>query len=178
MRWYVFGNIAVMPTRYGTILIDADDLPAVARRGWHVRASTKILYVRGWLDSRRESPLRGKFIYLHTFLMRPGDGEMVDFVNGSTLDCRRSNMRLANKTEDCCNRRVTNSSSGFLGVSKDNRRGGWIAQIGYRGVHKFIGRFDRVEDAVAAREKAASIIHGDFASTLNQDLLEGKVSHV
>lgn len=168
--WYTFGDVAVMPTRYGMILVDAADLRDVDKFSWHVRADTKFLYVRAWLDSHRASSLRGKAIYLHHFLMSPKDGELVDFKNGNGLDCRRENLRLADKSDDCCNRNVTTSNSGFLGVHFDKSRGKWLAQIKYRHGHTFIGRFDDLDAAVAARDEAAAAMHGEFASTLNERL--------
>lgn len=163
--WYTFGDVAVQPTRHGPIIVDAADLPLVEALSWHVREG-KIRYVRAWLDSRRGG---GDFTYLHLLLMRPSAGEVVDFKNGNCLDCRRVNLRIGDKTDDCCNRHVTHSSSGFLGVDYDKSRGKWRAQIGYRGKNIFLGRFDDVDSAVAARDEAASRIHGEFASTINAE---------
>jgi hypothetical protein len=172
-QWFIFGEVAVQPTRYGTIIVDTDDLPEIEKHRWHVRAGggrTRHLYVRAWVDSRRASADRGKTVYLHHMLMPPPAGQMVDFKNGNGLDCRRCNLRHGDKTQDSCNRRKTNSSSGFLGVDFDKQRGKWRVQIGYRGVHRFGGRFNDLETAVAAREEKAANLHGEFASTLNAEL--------
>lgn len=170
-RWHTIGKVAVMPTRYRTIVIDAANLPMVTAYKWHVRADDKSLYVRAWIDSRRASADRGKAIYLQDLLMRPGGGEVVDFINNNTLDCRRSNKRLADKSDDCCNRSVAHSNTGYLGVHYCAERKKYVAQIRYRGKGKNIGRFDNLMDAVAAREKTAADLHGEFASKLNQRLI-------
>ena len=52
----------------------------------------------------------------------------------------------------------TNNTSGSAGVSWDAARSKWIASITVNYSHKFLGRFDLLEDAVAAR-KAAEILH-------------------
>lgn len=163
MEWYAFGDVAVTPTRYGTVLISASDIARVAQKNWHVRVG-KTLYVRTWIDSRRDSSLRGKFIYLHQFLMGVDE---VDFRNGNGLDCRRENLRECDRTENCCNRQVVHAKSGHLGVDYDKARGKWRAQIGYRGKHMMLGRFDSIEEAIAARAKAATELHGEFASKFN-----------
>ena len=164
--WYIFGGVAVMPTRYGTVLISASDLPLVASREWHVRVG-KLLYVRSWIDSRRAGSLRGKFIYLHHLLMGRVKGEEVDFKNGNGMDCRRENLRQCDRTQNSCNRLVVRAVSGHLGIDYDKSRGKWRAQLGYRGRHMMLGRFDCIEEAIEARAKAAREFHGEFASKFN-----------
>lgn len=161
--WFIFGEVAVSPSRYGTILVDSKEFDRVKSRHWHVRAG-KHLYVRTWIDSHRESKHRGESIYLHDFLFHHKEFEVIDFKNGNGLDCRSANIRITDKSNDCCNRKITTSNTGYLGVHYSASRRKFVAQISYRGRWKYIGRFDSLADAIEARDDAAQSLHGEFAS--------------
>lgn len=47
-----------------------------------------------------------------------------------------------------------NNKSGIKGVSWDKTRFKWVAQIQFKGKTIFLGRFDKLEDAIIAREEA------------------------
>ncbi|MBC2267665.1 hypothetical protein HCB38_07555 [Listeria sp. FSL L7-0083] len=49
---------------------------------------------------------------------------------------------------------MSTNKSGVTGVSYDNERNRWIAQITFRGEHKHLGRFIKKEDAIKARKEA------------------------
>lgn len=48
----------------------------------------------------------------------------------------------------------SNNTSGHRGVSLDRETGRWAASITYQGKRRFLGRFERIEDAIAARHDA------------------------
>jgi hypothetical protein len=48
----------------------------------------------------------------------------------------------------------SNSKSGIKGVNWDKTRQKWVAEININGVKHFLGRFDALEDAAAARKQA------------------------
>lgn len=86
---------------------------------------------------------------LHRLIMDavPGDGKHIDHINGDTLDCRRSNLRLVSASENLRNRKTnSNNTSGFPGVRK-NKNGTYSAKI--CGDH--IGTYDSLDAAVEAR---------------------------
>lgn len=49
---------------------------------------------------------------------------------------------------------VPKNTSGVTGVTWDKSRDKWMATIGLKGKRIFLGRFDKKEDAIKAREKA------------------------
>lgn len=49
---------------------------------------------------------------------------------------------------------MSDKKSGHVGVVWHKRKGKWMAYIGRAGKQKYLGVFDKVEDAIAAREKA------------------------
>jgi len=74
-----------------------------------------------------------------------------------------SNLRLATKSQNRFNQRplITNTT-GFRGVTKDNKRVMWRAKIGLDGKTINLGRFDNPEDAYAAYCEANAKFHGEF----------------
>jgi hypothetical protein len=84
----------------------------------------------------------------------------IDHINGVKSDNRISNLRDVHNIENSRNRsRRQDNTSGHTGVVWHKTVGKWIANIGVNGRLKYIGVFDRKEDAVAAR-KAAEILYG------------------
>ena len=84
---------------------------------------------------------------------------VVDHMNGDTLDNRRANLRIVAHAENIRNRTKLNknNTTGHMGVYADKERGGWKAQItlpqpsGFKQRYIHLGRFDTIEEAVAAR---------------------------
>ena len=88
--------------------------------------------------------------------------ELVDHINGNTLDNRRVNLRLANSSTSNMNRgRFISSSSGYKGVTRD--RGQWRSRIQVDKNMIELGRFDNPKDAALAYNEAAKVYHGEFA---------------
>lgn len=83
----------------------------------------------------------------------------VDHINHNRTDNRISNLRVVTRVENMRNAKIRqDNSSGVTGVCWDAARGKWRAEI--NGVRRtMLGRFDSLDDAVAAR-KAAERLHG------------------
>ena len=108
-----------------------------------------------------------KCIYMHRFLMNlpshKEDSRDVDHINHNTLDNRKENLRICEHYQNITSQKTRkDNKSGKKGVSWGEDRGKWLARITYNKHSYFLGRFDKYEDAVAAREKAEQQIHGEF----------------
>lgn len=130
-------------------IVDDADFPLLSQWRWSLSGR--------YVERRGPRPERRK-IYLHRELLglTYGDRREGDHVNGDTLDNRRANLRVATHAENCQNhhRRVSRSfTSKHRGVSWD-KRGGWRAQATINGKNRFLGRFDREEDAAVAAQAA------------------------
>jgi hypothetical protein len=82
------------------------------------------------------------------------DGE-IDHVNGVRTDNRIANLRLVTRQQN--NRNMAkrcDNTSGVTGVTWDKRRRKWSARIRHGGVFKALGRFDSIDAAAEARERA------------------------
>ena len=96
-------------------------------------------------------------------------GEDVDHVDGDTLNNRRSNLRLATRSQNNGNRRKgpKPTSSRFKGVSlhkaKGCRRVFWAAYVTKDRHREFLGLFVEEEAAARAYDKAAARVFGEFA---------------
>lgn len=88
----------------------------------------------------------------------------VDHVNGDTLDNRIVNLRLATKTQNQGNRKIShNCKSGLKGVEWHPQSGKWRARMTRDGKSRHIGLYARKEDAHAAYVREAERFFGDFA---------------
>ena len=91
-------------------------------------------------------------------------GPVVDHIDGDKLNNRRANLRLCSQADNTRNTRLgRNNTSGAKGVSLDVN-GKWRARIWKDRKEIRIGTFDTVEEALAAYDKAAAELHGQFAS--------------
>lgn len=84
-----------------------------------------------------------------------------------TLDNRESNLRLANKSDQACNRRLfSNNTSGYKGVRRNNRSQAerWIAEIVKDGKRTHLGTRSTAQAAyLELYVPAAEKLHGEFA---------------
>ena len=88
----------------------------------------------------------------------------VDHINGIYADNRISNLRAATRHENAQNSRLRkDNTSGHKGVSRCRKTQRWIAQITAHGYIRQLGRFDSIEDAIAARKEAEAVHFGEFS---------------
>lgn len=141
-------------------IIDDEDFELVSKYRW-----TRLPVNNGNKEYVQTSTIPR--ITLHRLLMGfPDKPLVVDHINHNGLDNRRCNLRVVTKKNNQGNRRsARNSSSKFLGVSKNKITGKFTAQIGIGNKKtRCLGRFDNEIEAACAYNEAAKIIHGEFAN--------------
>ena len=141
------GGYAEMRCYDGSIVkVDTDDVPILSSYVWHVDPNG---YVIGRVD--------GVTTKMHRFLLRLDNGgaEEVDHINRDKLDNRRSNLRIATRSENCFNRGIqSTNTSGYIGVYKHVQMNKWCAQMNKDGHRMYLGYYDSIDDAVSARRAA------------------------
>lgn len=115
-------------------------------------------------DGYRQGTVLGSRILAHRVVWAMVNGEWplndIDHINGIRSDNRIDNLRAVTRRENAHNtkRRETNTS-GHTGVCWFSRNKKWGASIMNDGIREFLGLFNSLDDAVAAR-KAAEVAHG------------------
>lgn len=89
--------------------------------------------------------------------------KMVDHKDRNTENDKIENLRPATALQNTRNRRSEEgSTSKYLGVCACGKK--WRAEIKSRGNEKFLGYFNKEEDAAKAYNEAAHKIYGNFAN--------------
>lgn len=140
--------------------VDAADFDMLSHWRWYADERHGSVYA---VTKVASNGLRRK-LRMHRVLALPGPSEMVDHVNGDSLDNRRANLRVCSNAENQRNRSpYLGKSSTFKGVSWHEPSGKWKASIKVLGELCYLGVFDTERDAAAAYDAAAQVAFGDFA---------------
>lgn len=93
-------------------------------------------------------------------------GELIAFRNRNRLDMRRENVAVVSAAvRSRYSAPQRGKSSKYKGVSWQEGRGKWYAQIKIDGRSRNLGRYDKEEDAAMAYDKAVTSLGIDIAYT-------------
>lgn len=154
------GYVKIALTKGKFCLIDEIDIPTIGKYRW--------CYSRG-RAVRKTLPADGlslASISMHRQIMGFPDDFEVDHIDGNPLNNRRSNLRLATRTENQRNvgprKDSYTQSKGVFFTPRVKRGKSWHAEIrvGRKSIH--LGVYHTKEEADAAYEAKAREIHGEF----------------
>ena len=137
----------------GTAIIDADDVDRCSKLKWRKNDAGYVV------SSERKNSHR-----LHNFILHRNPTLMIvaDHINRNPLDCRKSNLRICNRTENNGNVGLrADNSTGFKGISKWGNQ--WSAQVIYKRKSHRLGSFGTKEEAAMAYDIKAKELFGEFA---------------
>jgi hypothetical protein len=135
-------------------IVDAADYEWLSKLTWRVT---------GGYSSYACCKIANKTVYMHRLIMNPPQGMVVDHINGSRWDNRRSNLRVCTQAENLRNRRKAGGTSRFKGVFWHIRRHKWLAVIGHMGKSIQLGFFEDEVAAARAYDRAAKERFGQYA---------------
>jgi hypothetical protein len=159
----VVAEIEIYSGKFGKkiVLVDDSDLESVVLSGpWGLHFASGRLYARRTGGKIRGLPKE----YMHRMIASPPSGLLVDHINGDSLDNRRCNLRIANKSQNAANGVLRRDSTNpFKGICRSKSGNAWVARIRSMGKQIHLGTFRTAEDAHEAYKKAAKVVFGEFA---------------
>lgn len=138
--------------------IDYEDYDKVKDKVWHIDNNGYVISSRG---------NNGKAMKLHRFVMNVVNDPTVeiDHISWDLTDNRKSNLRLANRSQNCTHRRIAkHNTSGHVGIYKMHGYDKWCVQINVDGERHYLGSYDSIDEAIKVRKTAEAEMHGDFAT--------------
>lgn len=155
-----------IPLTQGQVaIVDAADYGWLNQWRWQARWNphTKSFYA----SRHNQNDPKRRLIAMHRLILGlasndPRKGDHIE--SGKTLDNRRSNLRIANNSENGRNARlkITNTS-GYKGVHYRKDLGQWAARICIHRKRIHLGHFSTPQEAAIAYRKAAMALHKEFA---------------
>lgn len=136
-------------------LVDLADQCLVSEYCWH----------RGGTGNRYAvSKINGISVYLHRLILGAGVGDIVDHIDGDPLNCLRSNLRFATRSQNAANREATNNQFGYRGVAFYPKKNKYQARV-IRDHGTFRGPYRKTAEAAAQDfDDLARGLFGKFCS--------------
>lgn len=146
-------------------VVDDEDFEFLNLTNWHayVGHNEHVYAVR----NERISATKRTTLKMHRILIGAKSGELVDHINGNTLDNRKSNLRICNKYQSAQNRgKFAGTQSKFKGVRWHvSEPKHWQAVIKNNRKCISLGYFKSEIEAARVYDSAAIKFHGEFART-------------
>jgi hypothetical protein len=167
-----FDDYSILYVKYKSeikeIIIDNEDLNRVInyKYSWHVNWShrTQSFYAMAtkYLGKIPDRPMY-ETVYLHRFIMEVDNSIDVDHFNHNTLDNRKNNLIIKDRSNNLMNRRGINknNTSGERNVSWNSKLNKWLVQLQINGKNTCLGKFeyDDFDSAVELAKKLRKEIY-------------------
>lgn len=142
-------------------IIDAEDADRVLAFNWYASvANTRKDGTRVVYAARKP---RGGIVYLHRFIISAPDDLRVDHGNRDSLDCRKSNLRWATRSQNAANSIRPRVLSPYRGLHWHGKQGKWCVLITCDGDKRYLGFYSDPVEAAIAYDNAAIEYFGEFA---------------
>ena len=134
----------------GEAIVSDEDYSRLAVHKWRAIESKP-----GYVYACRNEPKTGARIRMHREVCAARRGQVVDHINGNTLDNRRENLRAVTYAQNSQNiTRPTRSSSGYRNVYRQGS--GYIVRAYRDGKRIYCGWHATLEAAVEARDMSVA----------------------
>jgi hypothetical protein len=155
-------------TKGYTAMIDDEDFSLVNQYSWQVRIATSLHAKRGVYDPATQ---QNRTQFLHNLIMPPPKGFTVDHIDRNGLNCQKSNLRFATRSQQRYN--AGNKRGLYRGVHLE-KNGKWMARLMAESKTYYSMCYRNVIDAAKAYDELAKRYHGEFASLNFPDEKETK----
>jgi hypothetical protein len=146
--------------RGGSFIVDDEDFDKVDSYTWRVDS-------HGYITANTKKSVVGykRKIYLHRLILGFPKGKKVDHINGILSDNRKENLRTCTNAENLRNRvgLNKNNTSGFRGICHRAKIEKFDVQLKCDGKYVYVGRYESIQEAVAARDEALKKYFKEFA---------------
>lgn len=132
-------------------LVDDADFERLSSMAWHFNQNGYAVHTNN----------DGTKVLMHRLIVGAQSDQIVDHVNGSRLDNRRSNLRIATHAQNLHNSRPRGRSR-FKGVAYDKANRRWKFNVQHNGKRHQGYRSTEIE-AAHARDVLARELQGEFA---------------
>lgn len=142
-------------------IVDDADFVELSKFKWSASKSDQRFYAM-----RAEGPKASqRFYYLHRVIIGDQKGQIVDHIDGNSLNNSRSNLRIVTTRQNAMNaKRHCDAISQFKGVTPNLKKGKpWVAGISIEGKRTHLGVFETEIEAALAYDAAAIDAFGEFA---------------
>lgn len=163
-RWFVRsdGAVCIPLNDVATAIIDVIDVDLCRQFVWRFTRVNKT--TKGYAVATVPAHLKSEFpftiVALHRLIM--GFPVECDHRDRDGLNCRRSNLRIATRSQNGMNRTWPQSETfHYRGVHRSHRK--WVASIQCNRKQIYLGIFSTPEEAALAYNDAALKHHGEFA---------------
>lgn len=156
--------VRTIPVGDAVATIDDEDYDDLAQWTWTLERRSRRVYAR---RQSHEGAVR-QLVYMHQHVAaRAGlvQGQYdIDHVDANGLNNCRCNLRLATRSQNNANQRLSvRNTSGYKGVYWSRAARKWAAQIGIAGKRMYLGLFSDEQSAARRYNEAARTHYGEFA---------------
>jgi len=147
--------VRTLPISHGyTVLVDDEDYAWLSQWQWTASQSRDRVYASRQQRSGREQ----HHIYMHREILGITDAGfhvLGDHINHDTLDNRRENLRVVNRTQNTQNRSGATKASGtgIRNVGYDKRRGTYCVSLKCAGRKVWLGSTKNIDAAARMAEE-------------------------
>jgi hypothetical protein len=129
-----------------------------ARPQWNARYANREAFTALDKDGYRRGKIHRRGYLAHRIIWAIVYGEwpdQIDHIDGDKVNNRINNLRSVSHAENGKNQKRRNTNtSGVMGVVWSKPSEKWVAQIKVAGRYRYLGMFQNLEEAVAARRTA------------------------
>ena len=142
-------------------LFDLEDYDKIKNYCWHLDGN-------GYVVANSKDTTNSTIRLSRVIMNVTNPNVLVDHKSWNLLDNRKSNLRIANSTENNINiHRKSNNTSGYTGITRQ-KSGHWLSRISKNGIRYNLGTYSTFKEAVIARHKAEKILHKEWSGEINR----------